>query len=164
MKKTNYKINPNKMFSGELAFLSNMHPSRIRLTVMDKVFVFSNAEAAFHAGKCVKINDIVLLANLTDGYAAKKLGRKVQMRSDWDAYKVTWMKHVVNAKFNQNPELMEKLIDTYPIPLKETNTWNDTFWGVCNGTGQNHLGKILMDIRKEKQLIPFSRQQGEIKL
>ena len=31
----------------------------------------------------------------------------------------------------------------------EGNTWNDTFWGVCNGQGQNWLGKILMLVRSE---------------
>ncbi len=36
-----------------------------------------------------------------------------------------------------------------PEELVEGNWWNDTFWGVCNGEGQNNLGKILMKIRKE---------------
>lgn len=31
--------------------------------------------------------------------------------------------------------------------LIEGNTWNDTFWGVCNGEGENNLGKLLMKVR-----------------
>ena len=37
--------------------------------------------------------------------------------------------------------------DTNNEELIEGNTWNDTYWGVCNGRGQNHLGKILMKVR-----------------
>jgi predicted NAD-dependent protein-ADP-ribosyltransferase YbiA (DUF1768 family) len=33
--------------------------------------------------------------------------------------------------------------------LVEGNWWNDTFWGVCNGVGENNLGKLLMKIRAE---------------
>lgn len=43
--------------------------------------------------------------------------------------------------------LQRKLVETYPKYLEETNYWNDTFWGVCNGIGENTLGKLLMDIR-----------------
>lgn len=32
-------------------------------------------------------------------------------------------------------------------PIIEVNNWGDTYWGVCNGIGDNHLGKILMKIR-----------------
>lgn len=27
------------------------------------------------------------------------------------------------------------------------NSWNDTFWGVCNGVGQDVLGKLLRSIK-----------------
>lgn len=29
------------------------------------------------------------------------------------------------------------------------NYWKDTYWGVCNGVGENHLGKLLMKIREK---------------
>lgn len=28
-----------------------------------------------------------------------------------------------------------------------TRRWIDTYWGICNGRGENKLGKILMEIR-----------------
>lgn len=31
----------------------------------------------------------------------------------------------------------------------EGNTWGDKFWGVCDGEGENHLGKLLMEVRAE---------------
>ena len=45
--------------------------------------------------------------------------------------------------------------------LIEGNTWewSRTFWGVCNGSGENHLGRLLMKVREEliqqKQRIIF---------
>lgn len=33
--------------------------------------------------------------------------------------------------------------------LIEGNYWHDTYWGVCEGVGENHLGKLLMEIRNE---------------
>ena len=33
--------------------------------------------------------------------------------------------------------------------LVEKNDWGDTFWGVCSGKGENYLGRLLMQVRKE---------------
>ena len=63
--------------------------------------------------------------------------------------KVKLMFDLVTEKFKQNPELKQKLLETGNQELIEGNTWNDTFWGVCNGQGQNWLGKILMLVRSE---------------
>jgi predicted NAD-dependent protein-ADP-ribosyltransferase YbiA (DUF1768 family) len=63
--------------------------------------------------------------------------------------KVKLMFVLVTEKFKQNPELKQKLLETGNQELIEGNTWNDTFWGVCNGQGQNWLGKILMLVRSE---------------
>ena len=54
----------------------------------------------------------------------------------------------------QNAALNTLLQETQNKYLEETNHWNDTFWGVCNGIGENMLGKILMEIRKENEYIP----------
>uniref|UniRef100_UPI00345E83CD NADAR domain-containing protein n=1 Tax=uncultured Duncaniella sp. TaxID=2768039 RepID=UPI00345E83CD len=48
-----------------------------------------------------------------------------------------------------NPALAEKLIATGDAELVEGNYWHDTVWGVCDGVGENHLGKILMRVREE---------------
>lgn len=52
-----------------------------------------------------------------------------------------------NAK--KNSELGNKLEATGDSLLVEGNWWHDTFWGVCNGFGENNLGKLLMKIREE---------------
>jgi predicted NAD-dependent protein-ADP-ribosyltransferase YbiA (DUF1768 family) len=50
-------------------------------------------------------------------------------------------------KFAQNPELYNQLKDTGTEEIVEGNWWYDKYWGVCNGEGENHLGKLLMWIR-----------------
>lgn len=59
------------------------------------------------------------------------------------------MTEVVEAKFTYNPNLKQMLLDTGDAELVEGNTWNDKYWGVCKGVGQNKLGKILMMLREE---------------
>jgi hypothetical protein len=59
------------------------------------------------------------------------------------------MGEIVRAKFEQNPNLAEKLLSTQDAYLEEGNTWGDRTWGTVNGAGANHLGRILMEIRNE---------------
>ena len=80
---------------------------------------------------------------------AKKLGRKCPMRNDWNEVKVEVMRDILWHKFSQNEQLKEVLTSTKTKYLEETNTWNDRFWGVCKGVGQNELGKALMDTRRK---------------
>jgi predicted NAD-dependent protein-ADP-ribosyltransferase YbiA (DUF1768 family) len=57
------------------------------------------------------------------------------------------MEELLRQKFS-NPVMARKLLDTDENVLVEGNDWNDTFWGVCNGKGENHLGILLMKTRK----------------
>jgi len=59
------------------------------------------------------------------------------------------MSEIVYAKFMQNPALQKLLLNTGDDPIVEENSWNDTFWGTCNGKGVNNLGKILMNVRRD---------------
>lgn len=80
---------------------------------------------------------------------AKKLGRKVMLRDDWEEVKDDLMYKIVLAKFLQNPSLAEALEQTGNAKLIEDNHWGDTYWGVCDGVGENKLGEILMRVRDE---------------
>jgi hypothetical protein len=57
------------------------------------------------------------------------------------------MFRVLIVKFIGNRGLMELLINTGDDKLVEGNDWGDTFWGICEGKGHNHLGEMLMTIR-----------------
>ena len=78
---------------------------------------------------------------------AKRYGKAVSMRPNWDEIKVRVMCEIVEAKFTQNPNLTNMLLATEDAILIEGNTWGDTFWGVCDGKGENNLGKVLMRVR-----------------
>lgn len=133
------------LFRGQFAFLSNMYNSPITLGGV----TYTCAEAAFQAVKLEDKTQRSQFAGLS-GSAAKALGRRVQLRKDWNNIRVDVMRWIIHEKFRQNPILANKLIKTAPNELVEGNTWNDKFWGVCNGQGQNWLGKILME---ERQLL-----------
>lgn len=79
----------------------------------------------------------------------KRFGYTVKLRKDWDSVKYTIMSEIVRCKFNQNSHLTKLLLSTGNSYIEETNWWKDVYWGVCNGIGENNLGKILMIIRKE---------------
>ena len=78
----------------------------------------------------------------------KRLGGKVSMRGDWDEIKVGVMRDLIRIKF-QDEQLVAELLCTGHKELIEGNTWNDIFWGVCNGKGENWLGRILMEVRED---------------
>lgn len=131
------------LFMGENAFLSNFHPTFVKYEGV----VYPNSECAFQAAKSLDINERLKFVNLTGGQA-KRLGRKISLRSDWETVKLDIMKEILREKF-KNPNLANKLIATNNQMLEEGNTWGDSYWGTCNGVGKNHLGKILMEIRSE---------------
>ena len=63
------------------------------------------------------------------------------------------MKDGLYAKFTQNSELYNLLLSTGSSILIEGNQWQDTFWGVVNGEGQNNLGLLLMLLRNELRIL-----------
>ena len=131
-------------FDAEYFFLSNFEDSPI---TYDGI-TYKNVEAAFHAQKVFDTEKKKEFSNLNPS-EAKRLGRRVKLRSDWESVKVDIMTDLVRIKFLQNPDLKKKLLATGDQILIEGNSWNDKFWGVCKGEGQNYLGRILMMIRKE---------------
>lgn len=131
------------LFRNEFYFLSNM----FNCTVMYNDCTYRCAESAFQSQKCVDEEEKELFAHM-DGFLAKRYGKKVSLRKDWNKVRVPIMEEVVRAKFEQHPELARKLAKIEGV-IQEDNSWEDTFWGVCEGKGENNLGKILMKIRDE---------------
>lgn len=130
-------------FRGEFAFLSNFSPARVFLDSME----FPTVENAYMAAKTLNPLERAMFQKLSPA-DAKRMGRKVRLRPDWDKIKLVVMYRLLQQKFNL-PEYKKKLLDTGTIQLVEENTWGDKYWGVCNGEGQNYLGRLLMKIRAE---------------
>lgn len=133
-------------FNGPYRFLSNFYPSPI---VIQKHISAPTVEHAYQAFKMTKLeNAIEILAAPTPGMT-KRLAKNLPIRPDWDEIKMEVMEHLLTLKFAQNPDLAQKLLNTGTMELIEGNTWGDRFWGVCNGYGENNLGKLLMKIRSD---------------
>lgn len=130
-------------FSGEYRFLSNFWYSDVE---MDGV-MWPTIEHAFQAAKTeIPSEQREILRANTPG-TAKALGRAVTLRDGWDGIKLMVMANLVYKKFSTDEELRAKLIATGDAELIEGNNWGDKFWGVCDGEGLNHLGKVLMHVR-----------------
>lgn len=131
-------------FRGKYAFLSNFYMAPLTYEGIS----YTNSEAAFQSGKVTSHEERLEFANLKPSDAKRK-GRRVNMRSDWNDIKYQVMYDVVKAKFQQNEDIKKKLLATEGGYLEEGNTWGDRIWGTVNGEGTNYLGKILMQVRKE---------------
>lgn len=133
-------------FRGKYWFLSNFYESSIE----DENITYPTVEHYFQAQKTLNREEKLKIAKATKPAKAKTIGRQVNLRKDWEDIKLQVMEKALRLKF-QNPDLRKKLITTGDEELVEGNPWGDRYWGVCNGSGKNKLGKLLMKIRKELQ-------------
>ena len=131
-------------FRGEFFFLSNFYP----VVIWNAGICYPSAEHAYQAAKTFNQAERLAIASLDKSGQAKRAGRIVTLRPDWEQVKLSVMESIVRKKFSLT-SLAQKLVNTLPAQLVEGNTWGDRYWGVCNGVGANHLGKILMKVRKD---------------
>lgn len=130
-------------FTGPYRWLSNFWPCIVVYEGME----YPSSEHAYQAAKFKSNTVRILIRNSVTPGRAKRKARQLYMRSDWDDVKVDIMSRIVYDKFIRTKNLRDALLATKDAELIEGNTWDDTFWGSCNGVGENHLGKILMDVR-----------------
>lgn len=136
-------------FDGEYAFLSNFHPSQIRINCI----TYPTIEHAFQAAKTMDFDIRNEIAAASTPGIAKRMGRKVALREDWEEVKDIIMKNLIHEKF-KDKELAKQLLATGDAELIEGTTWHDNYWGNCtcekckNIEGKNMLGKILMQERE----------------
>ena len=142
-----YTFHEVSAFTGKYAFLSNFYYAPITYLQHQ----YANNEAAFQAQKTVfsKEQQRFYMKHLTNPVDARKLGRRVTLRPDWNQLRIRYMYEICLAKFIQHPELKQALLATGDAVLVEGNSWGDRFWGRADGFGENHLGYILMDIREK---------------
>jgi ribA/ribD-fused uncharacterized protein len=123
-------------------FLSNFHPAPVRLDRVE----YPTVEHAYQAAKTLDETERQHVRSASTPDEAKKRGRRVTVRPDWEQIKVSVMRDLLRQKFS-DAVLRDRLLGTAPLILFEGNTWGDRFWGVCDGEGQNWLGRLLMEIR-----------------
>lgn len=139
-------MNQIREFTGDYRWLSNFW----MVPIVYGPWTWPSAEHLYQAAKSIDPQDWKDVYECVSPGAAKRMGRHITMRPDWNDIKLGIMREVIEAKFDQHPDLREKLLATKGLVLTEGNTWGDTFWGVCRGVGQNHLGRILMEYRDAK--------------
>lgn len=137
-------------FEKEFAFLSNFYHSPIECS---DGLTYPTAEHAFQAMKTTNLELRKKIAAARTPGKAKRMGRRLALRPGWDDMKLEVMYEIVRVKFFSSRILKIQLLATGNRELVEGNYWHDTFWGVCNGQGENHLGKILMRVREELQIM-----------
>ncbi len=135
-------------------WLSNFYPSKFIANGKE----FCSVEQYYQYEKAIEFNDFETadkILNTSSPGKAKSLGRDVKNFDDlvWNKYKINIMKDGLYAKFTQNSELYNLLLSTGSSILIEGNQWQDTFWGVVNGEGQNNLGLLLMLLRNELRIL-----------
>ncbi len=136
------KRNAIQEFVGDYRFLSSFW--------FCDVFGWPTIEHAYQASKTRNRGEQQLIMACQTPGQAKRAGQKVTLRSDWNQLRIHVMASLVDMKFSgMNPMLVDLLMNTYPAQLIEGNKWGDTYWGISNGIGSNHLGEILMARRKQ---------------
>jgi ribA/ribD-fused uncharacterized protein len=130
-------------FKDEYEFLSNFCKCEINYEGIH----YPSSEHAYQAAKTLDVNERNIIVGLKTG-AAKKYGKNLILRDNWNKIKPRIMYDILKIKFS-NKYFIQYLLDTRNLYLEEGNWWNDTYWGVCKGVGKNVLGKLLMKIREE---------------
>lgn len=140
-------------FTSAYRFLSNFW----YVDIMMYGQVYRSVEHAYQAAKATNAEDRERIRNCPSPAAAKQVGRKIKVREDWENVKLGVMEALLRRKFTHT-SLKQDLVDTGSLYLEETNTWGDTFWGVCKGVGTNHLGLLLMKIRSNLEAENAAKQ------
>ncbi len=136
-------------FQGEYRFLSNFWPCYLQY----ENIVYPTVEHAYQAAKVESLDLKTSIKDCPTPVEAKDYfeTNKIQPSPGWTiAKKLVIMEDLLRIKFcGKEPFLTRALLATGDADLVEGNSWNDTFWGVCNNSGENHLGRLLVKVREE---------------
>lgn len=133
---------PITSFSGKYRFLSNFW----RVNIVWEGHIYPSTENAYQAAK-KHPSQRAQYRNCSPG-ESKRLSHIGEICPNWEFVKLSVMDDLLQLKFAPSSWCAEQLLLTDSRLLVEGNTWGDTFWGVCNGKGENHLGELLMKRRK----------------
>jgi ribA/ribD-fused uncharacterized protein len=131
-------------FKGEFEFLSNFFPVEIEMDGL----LYPSVEHAYQAAKTLSPSDREAIRMAKSAAVAKRLGKTLVLRPKWNDVRVKIMHSLLLKKF-AHEGLAKRLLATDGMEIVEGNTWGDTFWGVCNGVGDNTLGQLLELVREQ---------------
>src|SRR5437867_11486421 len=88
-------------FEDEYRFLSNFWPA----TVEFEGLTYPTVEHAYQSAKTLDMNERKRIAGLATPAEAKRAGRQLALRGDWEQVKCDVMERCVRYKFTHHPEL-----------------------------------------------------------
>lgn len=128
----------------EFRSLSNFAPTPI--VVGDKSY--PTVEHFYQASKAMTEAEHEMIRAAETPHQAAKLGRGLaNIRPDWEEVKVDIMREGLLAKYRQNEKMRKLLLSTGDRPIHEY-TPHDKIWGWWDGSGQDLLGKLLIEVRE----------------
>lgn len=137
-------------FDGMYEFLSNFYPSTVQFDGAS----YPTVENAYQAAKTYDLMLRKQFEQCSPGYA-KKLGRQVVLRQDWESVKDDIMYELLKQKFAPGSRLATMLLRTGTAYMCEGNMWHDNHFGACACDRcllvphMNMLGMMLMKLREE---------------
>jgi len=125
---------------------SNFVPSKV---VLDGV-IYPTVEHAYQAAKTELVFQRAMIVQAETPGKAKKLGKHVTLRKDWEAIKYSIMLDLLKQKFDKYGKYTEVLLSTGDEPIAEgAEKWDDREWGLgSDGSGKNLLGRALVEVRE----------------
>lgn len=128
--------------------LDNRYPANITLDGK----TWPSVEHYYQASKFPTLPEFQeQIRSMPTAMAAAKAGKTKDpakpIRADWKEKREEIARKAIFAKFDQNPQLKQILLDTYPRPLVFADG-TDGFWGIGRTKlGSNKLGSLLMQYR-----------------
>ena len=117
--------------------------------------LYGNVEAAIQAQKTTNFEERLKFRK-ESALAARKHGKRIKVRDDWDFIKASVLEEAIYCKFSQDTELKELLLRTGNEELEyDTSSRHDNEMGYChcgrckNKEHKNKLGKVLMEVREK---------------
>jgi len=117
--------------------------------------VYKTPEHLYQSRKTLNIKERNVVAGAGSPGIAKQIGKRVQLRGNWNEIKLDMMRRVKEIRFDQ--PYWEKQLLNYKGEIVEWNWWHDNYWGkcVCDKCKEkeklNMLGKIIQEIKKRKE-------------
>ncbi len=128
-------------------FLANFARTPFRLDG----YIWPTVEHYYQAQKFVGTEHTDLIRLAASPALAAQMGRDRTrpLRPDWPDVRLAVMRQALLAKFSQHRRLREQLLATGSALLVE-RTRRDAYWGDGgDGSGQNRLGRLLMQVRDQ---------------
>jgi len=140
-------VNQVRFFLDQYYLFSNYSS----LPVKYKSVTYPTSEHAYQAAKFENNKEIsTAIKNAQSPSEAKRISTEYKNleRKNWEKIKLQTMSEIIHEKAKQHAEVQRKLLETGDAQILENS--EDYFWGRGkDDSGQNHLGKIWMQIREE---------------